>query len=75
MEEVRVRESEKEARFLDFSLKRQLDSLPAEVFAVESRLSYESLLHHALRSELAANRLATHKVKHRGEVSGTGKKP
>lgn len=52
-----------------------LKDLPAEIFLVEQRPSFQSLVHLALRHELASNRLATHKVKHRGEVSGTGRKP
>lgn len=63
------------AKFLGFSLGEGSPNLPAEIFALKKRLSYESLVHLALRFELASNRLATHKVKHRGEVSGTGKKP
>lgn len=46
--------------------------LPAEVFDVETNVP---LIHQVVVAQLAAARQGTHKVKHRGEVSGSGRKP
>lgn len=74
MEGVRGSSNEREGIF-SYQLGLEQHGLPKEIFALERRPSYLSLVHLALRSEMAAGRLATHKVKHRGEVSGSGKKP
>lgn len=49
------------------------NDLPASVFGLEK--IYEQSIFDAILAERGAKRLATHKVKNRGEVSGTGKKP
>ncbi|ENY68837.1 50S ribosomal protein L4 [Metamycoplasma auris 15026] len=52
--------------------KAKLD-LPKIVFGIEK--IYAQAIFDAILAERASKRLATHKVKSRGEVSGTGKKP
>ncbi|MBN0970709.1 50S ribosomal protein L4 [Mycoplasma phocoeninasale] len=47
--------------------------LPKSVFGLEK--IYNQAIFDAILAERGAKRLATHKVKNRGEVSGTGKKP
>jgi len=47
-------------------------TLPAEIFDVQTNIP---LLHQVVVAQLAAGRQGTHKVKHRGEVSGSGRKP
>ena len=46
--------------------------LPAEMFDVVTNVP---LMHQVVVAQLAAARQGTHKVKHRGEVSGSGRKP
>jgi large subunit ribosomal protein L4 len=46
--------------------------LPAEYFDVVTNIP---LMHQVVVAQLAAARQGTHKVKHRGEVSGSGRKP
>ena len=46
--------------------------LPADVFDVVTNIP---LMHQVVVAQLAAARQGTHKVKHRGEVSGSGRKP
>ena len=46
--------------------------LPAEIFDVQTNVA---LIHQVVTAQLAAARQGTHKVKHRGEVRGGGKKP
>jgi len=46
--------------------------LPADVFEVVTNIP---LMHQVVVAQLAAARQGTHKVKHRGEVSGSGRKP
>lgn len=46
--------------------------LPADLFAVPTNVP---LIHQVVVAQLAAARQGTHKVKNRGEVSGSGKKP
>ncbi|MCV3753569.1 50S ribosomal protein L4 [Mycoplasma enhydrae] len=48
-------------------------NLPKSVFGLEK--IYAQAVFDAIMAERGAKRLATHKVKNRGEVSGTGKKP
>ncbi|PZW01608.1 50S ribosomal protein L4 [Metamycoplasma auris] len=48
-------------------------NLPKSVFGIEK--IYAQSIFDAILAERASKRLATHKVKSRGEVSGTGKKP
>jgi len=47
-------------------------TLPADLFDVESNIP---LMHQVVVAQLAAARQGTHKVKGRGEVSGSGRKP
>lgn len=47
-------------------------TLPAEIFDVQTNIP---LMHQVVVAQLAAARQGTHKVKHRGEVSGSGRKP
>lgn len=47
-------------------------TLPAEIFDVQANIP---LMHQVVVAQLAAARQGTHKVKHRGEVSGSGRKP
>ncbi|TPE58018.1 50S ribosomal protein L4 [[Mycoplasma] falconis] len=49
------------------------DNLPKNVFGLEK--VYSQAIFDAILAERGAKRLATHKVKSRAEVSGTGKKP
>lgn len=46
--------------------------LPADMFDVQTNVP---LIHQVVVAQLAAARQGTHKVKHRGEVSGSGRKP
>lgn len=46
--------------------------LPADVFDVQTNVP---LIHQVVVAQLAAARQGTHKVKHRGEVAGSGRKP
>lgn len=46
--------------------------LPAELFDVQANVP---LMHQVVVAQLAASRQGTHKVKGRGEVSGSGRKP
>lgn len=46
--------------------------LPAEMFDVQTNVP---LIHQVVVAQLAAARQGTHKVKHRGEVAGSGRKP
>ncbi|MGO1393470.1 50S ribosomal protein L4, sunset domain variant [Agrococcus casei] len=46
--------------------------LPESIFAVETNVP---LIHQVVVAQLAAARQGTHKVKNRGEVSGSGRKP
>lgn len=46
--------------------------LPADLFDVDANVP---LIHQVVVAQLAAARQGTHKVKHRGEVSGSGRKP
>ncbi len=46
--------------------------LPADVFDAQTNVP---LIHQVVTAQLAAARQGTHKVKNRGEVSGTGAKP
>ena len=46
--------------------------LPAEIFDAQASVP---LLHQVVVAQLAAARQGTHKTKHRGEVSGAGRKP
>jgi len=47
-------------------------TLPADIFDVQTNIP---LIHQVVVAQLAAARQGTHKVKHRGEVSGSGRKP
>jgi large subunit ribosomal protein L4 len=47
-------------------------ALPSELFDVQTNIP---LMHQVVVAQLAAARQGTHKVKHRGEVSGSGRKP
>ena len=47
-------------------------TLPADIFDVQTNIP---LMHQVVVAQLAAARQGTHKVKHRGEVSGSGRKP
>ena len=47
-------------------------TLPADIFDGQTNIP---LLHQVVVAQLAAGRQGTHKVKHRGEVSGSGRKP
>jgi large subunit ribosomal protein L4 len=47
-------------------------TLPADLFDVQTNIP---LIHQVVVAQLAAARQGTHKVKHRGEVSGSGRKP
>ena len=47
-------------------------TLPADFFDVQTNIP---LIHQVVVAQLAAARQGTHKVKHRGEVSGSGRKP
>jgi large subunit ribosomal protein L4 len=47
-------------------------TLPSELFDVETNIP---LMHQVVVAQLAAARQGTHKVKGRGEVSGSGRKP
>jgi large subunit ribosomal protein L4 len=46
--------------------------LPADMFDVQTNVP---LIHQVVVAQLAAARQGTHKVKHRGEVAGSGRKP
>ena len=46
--------------------------LPAEIFDAQTNIP---LIHQVVTAQLAAARQGTQKAKHRGETSGTGKKP
>ena len=47
-------------------------TLPSDLFDVQTNIP---LIHQVVVAQLAAARQGTHKVKHRGEVSGSGRKP
>jgi len=47
-------------------------TLPADIFDVQTNIP---LIHQVVVAQLAAARQGTHKVKHRGEVFGSGRKP
>lgn len=47
-------------------------ALPKTIFAIEIN---EQAVHDTIISDRASKRQGTHKVKHRGEVAGGGKKP
>ncbi len=53
-------------------LKSGTADLPAEIFDVQTNVP---LIHQVVVAQLAAARQGTAKVKHRGEVSGAGRKP
>lgn len=54
------------------SVKVSETSLPKEIFGIEIN---EQAVHDTVVSDRASKRQGTHKVKHRGEVAGGGKKP